>query len=200
MGAVYEKYNAALRAQGGNAFLRSKFEDLCRGNVYTTTLHAINSCIIKLSRLMKAGRIYRGSTRAKLPAAFLEPNELGIKGGVEYGFTSTTTEREQAVHYAQGAASTLFEMEMGMIDRGADVSWLSQYAHESESASAPARDGNSPRARRACDRAVAARSSIARSRVLPARMAARAHMAPRLACRGSPLPAADGHRDQEDAH
>ena len=81
---------------------------------------------------MKAGRIYRGSTRARLPTAFLEPNELGIKGGVEYGFTSTTTEREQAVHYAQGAASTLFEMEMGLIDRGADVSWLSQYAFESE--------------------------------------------------------------------
>ena len=38
-----------------------------------------------------------------------------------YGFSSTTTEREQAVHYAQGSASTVLELEMGMIDRGADI-------------------------------------------------------------------------------
>ena len=34
--------------------------------------------------------------------------------------------------YAQGSASTIFEMQMGMVDRGADLSWLSQYPHEKE--------------------------------------------------------------------
>ena len=53
-------------------------------------------------------------------------------GGIEYGFSSTTTDRAQARHYATGKASTLFEMRMGMVDRGADIGWLSQYPHERE--------------------------------------------------------------------
>ena len=55
-----------------------------------------------------------------------------MRGGVEFGFSSTTTQREQAIHYADGAASTIFEMQMGLVDRGADLSWLSQYPHEKE--------------------------------------------------------------------
>jgi len=131
-GPLYEKYNLVLRSKSGNPFLVSRFEKVCQGNHYCTTLHAINSCIIKMSKLMKAQPIYRGSTRAKLPHTFLHADAFGIKGGIEYAFTSTTVEREQAMHYAQGAASTVFEMEMGMIDRGADVSWLSQYEYERE--------------------------------------------------------------------
>ena len=57
---------------------------------------------------------------------------MGVKGGVEYGFSSTTTERGQAAHYAQGKASTILQLQMGMVDRGADISWLSQYPHEKE--------------------------------------------------------------------
>ena len=57
---------------------------------------------------------------------------MGVRGGVEYGFSSTTTDRKQAVHYAQGKASTILELQMGMVDRGADISWLSQYPHEKE--------------------------------------------------------------------
>jgi hypothetical protein len=64
---------------------------------------------------------------------------MGVRGGIEYGFSSTTTDREQALHYAtaggagkDGDAMTIFEMQMGMVDRGADLSWLSQYPHEKE--------------------------------------------------------------------
>merc|ERR1719183_543672 len=32
----------------------------------------------------------------------------------------------------EGEASTIFEMQMGMVDRGADLTWLSQYPHEKE--------------------------------------------------------------------
>ena len=42
-------------------------------------------------------------------------------GGVELGFMSTTTEREVALGYMQQtgkAAKMLFEVRMGMIDRG----------------------------------------------------------------------------------
>ena len=73
-----------------------------------------------------------------MPSEFWVPNELGVRGGIEYGFSSTTTDKEQAMAYAQGGnskvgdAMTIFEMRMGMVDRGADLSWLSQYPHEKE--------------------------------------------------------------------
>ena len=56
----------------------------------------------------------------------------GLSGGIEYGFTSTTPDRGVAMGYAQGKASTVFEARMGMTDRGAIISWLSQFAHEQE--------------------------------------------------------------------
>ena len=65
-----------------------------------TTIHAINSCVLKASKLMKACRVYRGSTRGALPASFFEKDEFGLSGGVELGFSSTTVERAQAEHYA----------------------------------------------------------------------------------------------------
>ena len=75
----------------------------------------------------------------KLGKEWWEANAEGICGGDEYGFSSTTREREQAVHYAKGAgwadpkdAQTVIEMKMGMIDRGAELEWLSQYPHERE--------------------------------------------------------------------
>ena len=101
-------------------------------NAYGTTIHAINSCALKLSKLTSATKVWRGFTGATLPRSFYVANEEGVKGGVEYGFMSTTVDRAQALHYAQGKASTVLEMEMGLVDRGADLSWLSQYAHERE--------------------------------------------------------------------
>ena len=80
-----------------------------------------HSIIVKLGRLTKIAPLYRGWTGATLPRSFFEPDELGLCGGVEYGFSSTTTERHQAMHYAQGKASTILELEMGMVDRGADI-------------------------------------------------------------------------------
>ena len=52
---------------------------------------------------------------------------------------STTTNREVAAHYAAGGgkAGLLFEIQMGIIDRGAEISWLSQYPHEKEILFAP---------------------------------------------------------------
>ena len=51
-------------------------------------------------------------TGATLPKAFFEANPEGVKGGIEFGFSSTTVDRDQALHYARGKASTVFEMEM----------------------------------------------------------------------------------------
>ena len=71
--------------------------------------------MLKLSKLTVACTVWRGFTGASLPKSFFEANAEGVKGGIEYGFSSTTVDRAQALHYAQGKASTVFEMEMGMV-------------------------------------------------------------------------------------
>jgi len=110
-----------LRSFSGVEFLKLQFERDCKGNLYATTIHGINSAVIKLSKLQVACPVYRGSTRAVLPAQFWQKDDFGLSGGVEFGFTSTTVERAQALHYAQGQASLVFESQMGLIDRGADI-------------------------------------------------------------------------------
>jgi hypothetical protein len=116
-------------------------------NKYTTTLHAINSTIIKLCKLTKAIKIYRGIAGMKLPDEFWTPNTFGVRGGVEQAFMSTTTERAVAMGYASGgrgaepaAIGIVIEVQQGMVNRGADISWLSQYPHEREILCERARD------------------------------------------------------------
>ena len=131
---------------------------------YATTIHAINSCVIKLSKLTKATSVYRGVAGMRLPPSFFELNEDGVAGGVEvaaeamrpararrlgcrrhlaptpaalrlgppqFGFSSTTCKRGTAEFYAKvgkaEAASTLLEATMGLVDRGADISFGSQF-------------------------------------------------------------------------
>lgn len=66
----------------------------------------------------------------------LKRDEHQVRGGIEYGFMSTTLSADVAHGYAagtdNGAPSTLFEAQMGMVDRGAQLDWLSQYPHEKE--------------------------------------------------------------------
>ncbi len=126
-GPMYKLYNSVLRARQRGA--------------YVTTLHAINSAILKLARQTKACTVYRGVNGGVLPSEFWEENEHGVRGGVDLAFMSTTTERGVALGYmAQGkatAARMLFEIRMGMIDRGADVAHLSQFPGENEILFAP---------------------------------------------------------------
>tara|TARA_B110001452_G_scaffold89839_1_gene73770 strand:+ start:3748 stop:5898 length:2151 start_codon:yes stop_codon:yes gene_type:complete len=129
---MYEKYNIVLRSFSGVTFLQNRCAELTKGNKYASTLHTITSAVLKLSTLTRVGNVWRGFIGARLPPSFFEPNEQGVLGGIEFGFTSTTTAREQAYMYAQGNAQTVFEMRMGMISKGADLSWLSQYSAESE--------------------------------------------------------------------
>ena len=69
-----------------------------------------------------------------LPESWKKENEFGVRGGVEAAFMSTSLDKAQAAFYARGGAdkskanapAVLFEIQMGMVDRGADISWLSQ--------------------------------------------------------------------------
>ena len=98
-------------------------------NTYTTTLHAINSAIVKLSKLTVASKVYRGVAGRLLPQQFWLPNEFGVCGGIEGAFMSTTTDRNVSMSYASSEmGGFVFEIQQGMIDRGADISALSQYS------------------------------------------------------------------------
>jgi hypothetical protein len=104
-------------------------------NCYRTTLHAINSGIIKLSKLTKVQKVYRGIGGRSLPETFNIPNQFNVKGGVELGFMSTSTNKDVALDYAKKSGcgrGILFEIKQGMVDRGADLQWLSQHPEENE--------------------------------------------------------------------
>lgn len=132
-GPMFEKYNGRLRYYTGDKFLQDRCKVLCKENMYTTTLHVINSALIKLGKVLPAKKVYRGLTGGVLPKEFLEANDHNCKGGVEFGFTSTTTDRNVAVHYTKSKkARMIFELQLGMVDKGADLGWLSQYPHEKE--------------------------------------------------------------------
>jgi hypothetical protein len=95
-----------------------------------TTLHVINSAIGKLAKLTSASTVYRGVIGV-LPKSFWHADKQNIRGGVEPSFISVTRRRDVALDYAsRGSVGNIFEIRMGMVDRGADLQWLSQYPHE----------------------------------------------------------------------
>ena len=85
-GPLFVKYNDILR-KFGPALAG------CLGNRYVTTIHVINSCIVKGSKLTVVGKVYRGVSGGLLPNSFWEANNQGVRGGVEMAFLSTTFDR-----------------------------------------------------------------------------------------------------------
>ena len=131
MSPQFIKYNAVLRGLPGKVpFLKASMERLCADNRYVTTLHVINSGIVKMGKLMVSQKVYRGIAGGLLPPEFWQPNEFNVRGGVELAFMSTTRDREVALAYAgtSDKAGLVFEIQMGMLDKGADLSWCSQCA------------------------------------------------------------------------
>mmetsp|Transcript_48462 Transcript_48462/g.151973 ORF Transcript_48462/g.151973 Transcript_48462/m.151973 type:complete len:501 (+) Transcript_48462:1614-3116(+) len=105
---------------------------------YVTTIRMIASGILKLSKLSSLPpnrKVYRGLANVKLPVFMVSSDHLGFRGAVEPAFMSTTTRKEVAIQYLQlkhDVSPKILEMEVGQIDRGADVAWLSQYPAENE--------------------------------------------------------------------
>ena len=81
----FQKYNLVCRASIDEApqFMKDDLASSCQGNRYTTTLHVLNSLVVKCSKLTVASPVYRGSARGVLPTSFWEKNEQGVRGGVE---------------------------------------------------------------------------------------------------------------------
>eukprot|EP00960_Hanusia_phi_P060603 764555-Hanusia_phi.AAC.1 len=131
-GPMYVKYNQILRS----AKTSDASEEGAKNN-YATTIHCIVSGVIKLSKLTKlpsSRLVYRGLSGLRMPERFVQEDELGVSGGVEYGMLSTTADKKMAVQYASKGEThpTVFEISCGAIDRGADLRFLSQYPGEKE--------------------------------------------------------------------
>ena len=101
-------------------------------NLYTTTIHVIHTCIVKLGKLTQVQPVYRGMghPNARIPAKpFFIPDQQGVMGGVEFGFLSASADRTGAEKESQ-SQGLILELEQDAISRGADLSWLSQYPHD----------------------------------------------------------------------
>jgi len=102
-------------------------------------MHVIISGLCKLSRVTMPPPgliVYRGNGGMALPGDFLEPDEQGFAGGVEYALMSTTPDRSVALGYSGAETGkdlpTIFEIEIGKASIGADISFLSQFEGERE--------------------------------------------------------------------
>jgi NLR family CARD domain-containing protein 3 len=82
---------------------------------YTTTLHVINSAVVKLGKLQRAEKVYRGMAGGVLPEQFWTASQHNVRGGCEYGFLSTTRQGDVAFEYAaqrNGGAGIVFEIQV----------------------------------------------------------------------------------------
>ncbi len=84
----FEKYNTSLR--------QSQTEKA--GNLYTTTISVLVSAVQKIARKTKLAeglRLFRGlGGLMDLPKEFSTADPQGCKGFVEWGFMSTTSDKE----------------------------------------------------------------------------------------------------------
>jgi uncharacterized protein len=133
-GPAFVKFNASLRESSG--LFPEEWTRHLKDNRYTNAIYACNSMLQKLSRVSRipaARFVYRGICGVNLPESFVNTVEGGGRGGVDFGFLSTTTEKDVAVSYLGGKIMPLlFEIRVGDMDRGADLSFLSQYPLEEE--------------------------------------------------------------------
>ena len=130
-GPMYVIYNALLR------FFPSNIVAQFGSNRFESTIFAIISGISNLSRITnvpKSRTLYRGLSGVVPPEEFWKSNKGdSFLGVVEFGLQSTTERKEVAVQYSgEKKEIIIFEMQVGKIDTGASISFLSQYPGEKE--------------------------------------------------------------------
>ena len=84
------------------------------------------------SLLQRVQKVYRGLA-GNLPESMRTEDQYGARGGVELGFMSTTADRSVALEYASSSPGSLvLELEQGLLDRGAEISWRTYRGAPSE--------------------------------------------------------------------
>ena len=136
-GPMFQVYNSILRRFPQNVYDVYANSD-SDPNLFSTTIFVLVSAVQKLSRsnLIPPGtQLYRGmGGLMDLPDCFLQSDENGCSGYVEWGFMSTTTDRGIAVQYSgvkQGRPkATVMVIHPSSVDRGACIIEFSQYPGE----------------------------------------------------------------------
>jgi hypothetical protein len=133
-GPMFVVYNGILRRFPKELFKVFKQSD----NLFSTTIFVLVSAVQKLSRSVSipAGMmLYRG-VGMELPDSFTNADKNGCKGYCEFGFMSTTADRNVAVQYSgvrdKKPQASIMEIRPNSVDRGADISQFSQYPGERE--------------------------------------------------------------------
>ena len=129
---MFIKYNAVLRGtlRYDVPRLAQLQKRLNLGNLYPSSISAINRAIAKLAPLSAATPLYRGIIDTLLPTSCFEPSESGMRGGTEPGFLSCGTLKEALLHLGGRHVAILFKLSQGF-DRAADFSKLGQLPHRS---------------------------------------------------------------------
>jgi hypothetical protein len=127
-------YNAILRQ-----FPQALFEVFEKSdNFFSTTIHVLQSAVVKIARNTKIPDgliLYRGLSM-KFPRQFFATDENGCRGFAEWGFMSTTANRDIAVMYSgvrEGKpTATVLQIKTNSINRAACIEMYSQYQEERE--------------------------------------------------------------------
>jgi WD40 repeat protein len=135
-GPMFQIYNTILRQ-----YPEDKFEIFRDGdNLFSTTIFVLVSAVQKLSRFTRiplGTQLYRGlGGKVDLPDIFFQIDDKGCSGYAEWGFLSTTSDRDVALGYSgvkeRRPKAMVMVIETSSIDRGADISEFSQYPGEKE--------------------------------------------------------------------
>ena len=100
--------NASLRLAGG-AKLPGWMTEHLKGNRYVNTIYLCASGMLKfsaVSRIPKGRKVYRGIAGVRLPGLFVLVGVDGSRGGVEFAFMSTTTNKVGGVIRGYACVST----------------------------------------------------------------------------------------------
>ena len=133
---MFQIYNTILRRYPADKYRMFADGD----NLFSTTIFVLVSAVQKLSRFTRiplGTLLYRGlGGKMDLPDIFFEVDGNGCSGYVEWGFLSTTSDRDVALGYSgvkeRRPKAMVMVIETSSIDRGADISEYSQYPGEKE--------------------------------------------------------------------
>ena len=106
---------------------------------WATCACVLFSAISKIATASNAGTVFRGvkEEQVQLPASFLEAGKDGFTGGVEPAPMSTTFDQGVAQSFAGTGRGSIFKIKFTVANRGASLSFLSQYPAENEIAFPP---------------------------------------------------------------
>jgi hypothetical protein len=135
-GPMFQIYNTILRQYPADKFSVFKTGN----NLFSTTIFVLVSAVQKLSRFTRippGTQLYRGlGGKVDLPDIFFQIDDNGCSGYAEWGFLSTTSDRNVALGYSgvkeRRLKAMVMVIETSSIDRGADISEFSQYPNEKE--------------------------------------------------------------------